>query len=83
MRAYKFSRDCEITASAQSFPALVPHRSCDKNGLLTSIKLRKRLTVAHNQEGDKHQVKQMPEISSEKLLVQNGNDCSEVAASDC
>lgn len=33
MRAYKFCKDCEIPASAQSFPALVLHRSCDKNVL--------------------------------------------------
>lgn len=56
MKAYKFCKDCEIPASAQTFPALVLHRSCDKNGLLTCVKLRKRLTVAHYQEGNKYQV---------------------------
>lgn len=35
--AYKFSRDCEIPALAQSFPAVVSHRTNNKSELLGCI----------------------------------------------
>lgn len=42
IRAYKFSRDCEIPAVTQTFPALVPCRRSDKSGLLACVKFRNK-----------------------------------------
>lgn len=50
---------------------VVPHRSCHKNGLLTCVRLRKRWTAAHCQEGDKHQIKKKDASDIKwKLLMQ-------------
>ena len=73
--AYKFSRDCEIPALVQSFPAVVSHRSNDKSELLGCIKFRTQ-TDSHTLSREIS----LPQRSNKRLLAQTGNTCVELTA---